>query len=309
MDPKPGARPISLIRGGLVRPAILTTLLAAAVLVGIFRFSGDAENVTLPSGSVQVSGSETMRPVVTACAADFMIRNPKADVIVKGGGSGDGIAALLHGMVDVGMTSRELSRRERDYAVSKSIEIVVSELARDGIAIVVNRANTATALDVGQLQKIFSGKIRNWQELGGKPEEIAAFARAEGSGTAALFGERVLGDEAYVASVQRLPDNEAIVAEVAKRSGAIGYTSIGALKGAGDRIKVIALRTDSHSSPVAPTYDTIRSGDYPLTRTLYLGTAGKPSGAAKAFLDFCSSASGHALLERAGYVGIARASP
>jgi phosphate transport system substrate-binding protein len=309
VDPKPRVKPINLIRGGLVRPAILTTLLAAAVLFGVFRSNDGAENVALSSGSVQVSGSETMRPVVTACAADFMIRNPKADVIVKGGGSGDGIAALLHGMVDVGMTSRELSRRERDYAISKGIEIAVFELARDGIAIVVNRANTSTALDIGQLQKIFSGKIRNWQELGGGDAEIVAFARAEGSGTAALFGERVLGDDTYAASVQRLPDNEAIVAEIAKRSGAIGYTGIGALKGAGDRIKILALRTGSHPSPIAPTYDTIRSGDYPLTRTLYLGTAGKPSGAAKAFLDFCSSASGHALLERAGYVGIARASP
>ena len=123
-----------------------------------------------------------MRPAVTACAEDFMTKNPQADVVVRGGGSGDGVAALLHGIVDIGMTSRELSQREREYAGSKGFELSVFAMALDGITIIVNRANPVTALSIGQLQEIFSGKIRDWRELEAGEGEILPFARATGSG-------------------------------------------------------------------------------------------------------------------------------
>lgn len=232
-----------------------------------------------------------------------MTTNPEADVIVTGGGSGDGIAALLHGIVDVGMTSRELSAREREFAASTGVDLSVVPLALDGIAIVVNSANTIATLDMSQLRNVFTGKAKNWRELGGSDREIVVFARAAGSGTASLFGERVLGDDAYPASVRALPTNEAIVAEVAAQPAAIGYTGLGALRTAGDRVKVLSLRADARATPVSPTPEEIRSKTYPLARTLYLA-AGAPSGTVKAFLDFCSSTSGHALLQRAGYVGI-----
>lgn len=233
-----------------------------------------------------------------------MSRNPPADIIVKGGGSGDGIAALLHGIVDVAMTSRKLSSRERDYAVSKGIEIYEFELALDGIAVVVNRANLVAALDLNQLRNLFAGSIRNWRELGGAKAQVLVFTRAAGSGTASVFGERVLGGNPYAASAQYLPTNEAIVAEVAARPAAIGYTGLGALKAAGNRIKVVALRTAAQAVPVAPSAAAIRSRKYPLTRTLVLHAAGELSGTVKAFLEFCSSPSGQALFHSAGYVGI-----
>lgn len=258
---------------------------------------------------MQIAGSETMRPVVTACAEEFMTRNPHADIIVKGGGSGDGVAALLHGIVDIGMTSRDLSRRERDFAASKGIDISVFELALDGITVIVNPANAVPALDLGQLRSIFAGTLKNWRELGVAGAQILVFARAAGSGTASLFGERVLGDIPYAASVQHLPTNEAIVAQVAARPGAIGYTGLGALRSAGDRIKAVALRANALSVPVSPTAEAIRSRNYPLTRTLYLSAAGTPPAVVKAFLDFCSSPSGQALVQRAGYVGLNPAAP
>lgn len=289
---------------GTVRIALYAAPMVLAALAAFLYFSSGAETSALQSGSVQVVGSETMRPVVTACAEEFMTRNPEADIIVKGGGSGDGIAALLHGIVDIGMTSRELSIRERDYAASAGIEISAHALALDGITVIVNRANTVDDLDLVQLRHIFAGKVRSWRELGDADGEVLVFARAAGSGTASLFGDRVLGDDPYAAFVKLLPTNEAIVAEVATRPGAIGYTGLGALRGAGDRVKVVALRTDAQSVPIAPTPDAIRSGNYPLTRTLYLAAAGEPSGTVKSFLDFCSSESGQALLQRAGYVGI-----
>jgi phosphate transport system substrate-binding protein len=296
---------------GMAKSALLSALFAASIclagFVGAHYFGGGPETAALRTGSVQLAGSETMRPVVTTCAEDFMTRNPQADIIVKGGGSGDGIAALLHGIVDIGMMSRELSDKEREFAVSQGIELTMNGLALDGITVIVNRAVAVADLDVGQLRSIFAGKSRNWGEFGGGDAEILPFARAAGSGTASLFGDRVLRDETYATSVQRLPTNEAIVAEVATRRGAIGYADLGASKGAGDRIKVLALRTLSESAPVSPTSDTIHSGSYPLARTLYFGTAENPSDAARAFLDFCLGANGRALLERAGYVAMKHA--
>jgi phosphate transport system substrate-binding protein len=251
-----------------------------------------------------VLGSESMRAAVTACAEDFMTRNPDADIIVKGGGSGDGVAALLHGLVDIGMSSRELSGRERDYAVGRGFEVSVFPMALDGVTIVVNHANPVTTLTIDQLREIFTGKIPNWRELEGFDSDIMPFARAAGSGTASLFGERALGAEEYGPAVQRLPTNEAIVAEVAARPGAIGYAGLGALRVGGDRVRAVALTAGAQPSPVNATPETIIAGTYPLSRKLYLATAGPPVGTAKAFIDFCLSPNGQALFQRAGYVSM-----
>jgi phosphate transport system substrate-binding protein len=285
----------------------ITVGVIAGVLISTaayLYFAQPHDDAAYQSGSVQVLGSESMRPAVTACAEDFMTRNPEADIIVKGGGSGDGVAALLHGLVDIGMTSRELSERERDYAVGRGFEVSVFAMALDGVTIVVNRANPVTTLGIDQLRDIFAGKIRNWRELEGFDGEIMPFARAAGSGTASLFGERALGEEEYGPSVQRLPTNEAIVAEVAARAAAIGYAGLGALRVGGDRVRAVALAAGAPASPVNATPETIIAGTYPLSRKLYLATAGPPLGTAKAFIDFCLSPNGQALFQRVGYISM-----
>jgi phosphate transport system substrate-binding protein len=282
---------------GVIAGALIPTAL-------YLYFAQPRDDAALQSGSVQVLGSESMRPAVTACAEDFMTRNPDADVIVRGGGSGDGVAALLHGLVDIGMTSRELSPREREYAGGRGFEVSVFPMALDGVTIVVNRANPVTTLSIDRLREIFTGKIRNWRELEGHDGDIMPFARAAGSGTASLFGERALGEKEYGPSVERLPTNEAIVAEVAARPGAIGYAGLGALRVGGDRVRAVALTAGAQPSPVGATPETIIAGTYPLSRKLYLATAGPPLGTAKAFIDFCLSANGQALFQRAGYVSM-----
>jgi phosphate transport system substrate-binding protein len=285
--------------------AVAGWIAAALILVGggaFLYFGAGGESAASSVGSVQVTGSESMHPSVTACAEDFMTRNPQADVIVRGGGSGDGVAALLHGITDIAMASRELTPREREYARSNSIELAVFPVAQDGISVIVNRANPVADLSLSQLRDIFAGRLRNWGDVGAAQGEILPFARAAGSGTALMFGQRVLGEDAYAASVQRLPTNEAIVSSVAAQRDSIGYTDLGALKHGGDRVKAIALRADDQSPPVVAAPETIISGHYPLSRRLTLVTAGSPLGTAKAFIDFCSSATGQALFQRAGFV-------
>jgi phosphate transport system substrate-binding protein len=274
------------------------------ICVALFLYVGRAETPPSLSGLVQVVGSESMRPTIAAIAEDFMMRNSLADITVRGGGSGDGIAALLHGMVDIAMTSRDVTPGERAYAGDKRLELSVVPLALDAVVIVINQANPISVLGVEQIRDIFAGKIRNWRELQGAETEIVAVARAAGSGTAYLFGERVLPAEAFAASVSHLPTNEAIVAEVAAHPGAIGYTGLGALRGAGDRVRMIAIRSNQQSPPTMVTTESIVSGSYPLSRKLSLATTGRPLGTAKAFLDFCLSENGQGLFQRAGYIEI-----
>jgi phosphate transport system substrate-binding protein len=295
--------------GRILRFSVYAAPIVIAAAVGILYFIGGSTNPAVHSGLVQVAGSETMRSVVSACAEDFMTRNPHADIVVRGGGSGDGIAALLHGIVDIGMASRELSVRERDYAASRGIELSVAALALDGVVVVVHRGSAVAALELSQIRAIFAGKVGNWRQLEGPDMAIQMFARAAGSGTASLFDERVMDRESYAASVQHLPTNEAIVAAVAKQPGAIGYTGLGALRSGGNQVQSIALRSDAQATSVMATTETIRSGQYPLARALLFVGAGHLTGTAKAFLDHCLSAGGQALFKRAGYVGIAAAGP
>lgn len=290
-------------------PLLFAAPVAIAAGAAFLYFGVDRASSSLQTGSVQIVGSETIRPILSACAEDFLARNPQADVIVKGGGSGDGIAAVLHGIADIGMTSRVLSNAERQFASSKGIELSVNELALDGVSIIVGQGNRIAALDFTQLRDIYSGRIRNWRELSGPDLEIMVYGRATGSGTAALFAERILDGGAYSPLVKQLATNEAIVAEVAARPGALGYTGFGALRTGGERIRPVAVRADVNAAAVAPAPESIRTGSYPLARALYLAVPGKPAGAVKAFLDFCGGAGGQVLIQRAGYVAAVAASP
>jgi phosphate transport system substrate-binding protein len=288
------------------RSFALSSLIGLAATVLLFGLLYLSHTPTGATGSVQIVGSESMRPVVSACAEAFMSRNPKADIIVKGGGSADGVAAVLHGIADLGMVSRELSQRERDFAASKGIELSEIPLARDGVTVVVNRANRIASLSLEQLQAIFAGTVRNWRDLGGEDEEIVAIGRATGSGTQALFAERVFDGRAH-ASVLAMSSNEAVVAEVAARAGAVGYAGLGALQTARS-VKSLALSIDAKSAPVAADTDAIRTGSYPLSRTLVLVAPRRTTDLAKAFVEHCVGDGGRDLLRRAGYISMVEGS-
>lgn len=297
-------RPLSVRPTGVAQIAAFSLPAAILVILGAWYFNRPSPPAAL-HGSLLIVGSETMRPVVTACAEAFMTRHPAADVIVRGGGSGDGVAALLHGMVDIAMASRPLTPRERDFATLKRIEVTESDLALDGIAIIVHRANPLHEIDLAQLRRIFAGETTQWQDLTAGQGAIRPVIRAEGSGTAALFAERVLEGSDNAATASKLPTNEAIVGEVATQPLAIGYTGLGALRSAADRVRVLAVRATPAAAAVLPTAETLRTGSYPLARRLALFSAGPPTGIAASFVAHCAGPPGQVLMQRAGYVEIA----
>ncbi|MET3580835.1 phosphate transport system substrate-binding protein [Mesorhizobium robiniae] len=170
-----------------------------------------------------------------------------------------------------------------------------------------HRTNPLREIDVDQLRAIWAGDLSQWRELSGGPGEIHPLARAKGSGTEEVFAERVLKGQRAGSVAKELPTNEAIVAEVAAQPNAIGYTGLGALRNASDRVHVLAIR--SQSSQVLPSANTVRSGSYPLTRALLLVNPGAPSGLAASFIAYCTGSAGQALVKRAGYVEIAAGEP
>jgi phosphate transport system substrate-binding protein len=260
------------------------------------------------AGSVQALGSETLSPLAEACAIAFIDKNPDADILVQGGGSGDGLEALLHGVTDIAMSSRDINAKEREEALSKGMTLVEHDVALDGIAVIVNNANPVAALDISQLGAIYSAaQAPNWQAFGGTDKEIMVFARGGSSGTAALFQEKVLGATPQSALVHPLLDNDAVVAAVASQPGAIGYASLAAVTESKGQVRTVALKPNAQSAPGLPAADSIRSGVYPLARKLHFYTAGQPRGTVKAFIQACQEMGKEGLAEELGYVGLAAA--
>jgi phosphate transport system substrate-binding protein len=280
---------------------------ASLMLLVTSILSGCMDAQVPETGSVQVVGSETVRPLAEACASEFMDQHPESTVVVRGGGSGDGIAAVLQGVTEIGMASRDASSKEREAATRQGIELTQADLVLDGIVVIVNNNNPMVgALELSQLRELFTApKPPSWKALSGLDKEVLMYARGGSSGTSAVFQEKALGGAEYSPLVHRLLDNDAIVAAVAAHPDAIGYTSLAALKHARNKVRVVALRANPDATHVLPTPETVRSGTYPLTRTLHFYTAGKPAGTVKAFINACQEMGNEGLADKLGYVTLA----
>lgn len=266
--------------------------------------SGSAATSGGSQGSVAVKGSDTMVHLVTAWAEAYMKANPGKQISVTGGGSGTGIAALLNGTTDICASSRDLSEEERKTAQEKNLNLVDTTVARDALSIIVNPKNPVNELTLEQLEKIYTGAITNWSELGGVDERIVVTSRESSSGTYMFFLEHVLKKKDYTKDALLLPATSAIVQSVADTSGAIGYVGLGYAQGAGDKVKTVGIKATPDAPVVMPSTETVLSGEYSISRPLYLVVANQPAGAVKEFLDFCTSAEGQAIVEREGYVKV-----
>lgn len=232
------------------------------------------------SGTITESGSTTVQPVAEQLGEAFTAKYPKVKVIVQGGGSSVGIKAAADGTVDIGAASRDLKESEKPG-------LVETVIARDGIAIVANSAQTVNNLTKQQVIDIFSGKITNWKELGGADKKITVVSREEGSGTRGAFEELVLGKEMIAATAILQPSNGAVRTTVAGDPAAIAYLSCGYVDSS---IKIISV------DGVAGTVDNVKNGTYKIVRPLLFVTKGQPSGLVKEFIDFCLSDEGQEIV-------------
>jgi phosphate transport system substrate-binding protein len=260
-----------------------------------------------PTGYIQIKGSDTMVNVMQALAEEFMKEYPYVFVAVTGGGSGIGIASLINGTCDIAAASRKMKAKEIKLAHERGVFPKEHVVGYDGIAVIVHPTNPVGKLTIDQLRDIFSGKIRNWKEVGGKDAEIVILSREVSSGTHIYFKEHVLrkgnpNDKTeFSPDALLLPSSQAIAEEVAQNPSAIGYFGMGYLN---ERVKAVAVAREEGSSYYLPTVKNVLSGDYPISRPLFLYTNGEPKGVLKLFLDFVYSDKGQYQFIKTGFIPV-----
>jgi phosphate transport system substrate-binding protein len=247
---------------------------------------------------ITVKGSDTMVILGQRWAEKFMNANPGQVIMVTGGGSGTGIAALINGTTEICQASRAMKQDEklklRDRYQTMGVEIPV---AKDGLSIYVHQGNPVKELTMAQLAGIYLGTITNWKAVGGPDATIILYGRENSSGTYGFFKEHVLGGKDFSERVQTLPGTAAVVNAVAKDPNGIGYGGAAYAKGVRD----IAMKRDAGSPAVLPTAANVHDGSYPLWRHLYFYMRKKPAGDAAKFLAWVLSPEGQKLAAEVGY--------
>ncbi|MDT8301479.1 MAG: PstS family phosphate ABC transporter substrate-binding protein [Sedimentisphaerales bacterium] len=279
----------------------IVTAMALVLVPGCSRSDDQAGSEEV---YITVKGSDTMVHLVSSWAEDFMKRDPNIEVSVTGGGSGTGIAALINLTTDICAASRKIKNNEEMLAVQKNIHPKEIIVASDGIAVVVNPENPISELTIGQLGKIFTGEYARWSDVGGSDQQIVVLSRESSSGTYAFFQETVLKKQDYTTRAKLLPATSAIIQSASSDKLAIGYVGLGYALSAKDKVKIIAVKVDDKSATVMPSGQTVKSGQYPISRPLYLYINSEKEGKVKKFIDFCLSDDGQLIVTETGYVAI-----
>ncbi len=239
------------------------------------------------NGSIVMSGSTSMEKLSNALAEAFNLKYPKVTISPEFTGSGAGIEAVTNGTVDIGNSSRALKDEEKANGIAENI------VAIDGIAVIVDTANTVADLTKDQLVSIYKGEVNNWKDLGGEDQVIVVVGREAGSGTRGAF-EEILGIEDECKYANELDNTGAVVAKVASTKGAIGYVSLDVLD---DSVKALAL------DGVEATPDNIKAGTYFLSRPFVMATKGgisEQNELVQALFDYIYSDEGSQLIESVG---------
>lgn len=273
-------------------PAVAPATPAAVVTTAAPASTGQKQNI-------KISGSTTVLPIVQKAADQYMATHADADIQVSGGGSGVGIQAIGAKTVDIGMSSREVTKAE----MAKYPAFVVTPVAQDGIAVVVNPANTIQYITLDQIKKIYLGKITKWSEITGADvpgtnNQIVIIGRDSASGTRTYFDETVLAKATPTSKMLEKNSNGAVLQTVAQTPGSIGYVSIGFVS---RDVKALPVWYNADKI-VAPTVDNVKSKTYPVSRDLYVITNGQPSGLAGDFINYILGTDGQKIVAEEGYV-------
>lgn len=237
----------------------------------------------------------------------FMQVQPKIAIAVTGGGSGTGIASLIAGTTDIAQASRNMQAKEIKMAQKRGVEPKEIHVASDGVVVAVNPANPIDKLTIPQLSAIFTGKTKNWKELGGKDQKIVALSRERNSGTHVFFLEQVvkLGEKKnkneFDAAVLMMPSSQAIIEEINTNPAAIGYIGLGYLT---KKEKPLAIAAKPGAPFVVPSIESVKTNKYPISRSLLFYTKGEPSGEVKSFIDYVLGKEGQAIVLKMDFIPV-----
>ena len=246
------------------------------------------------AGELVINGSTTVLPIVQKASEAFARENPSTSVSLSGGGSGNGIKALVDGLTHIAMSSRDIKPSEVELAKNKGIAPNRIAVAVDAIVPVVNPANRVKALSLAQLKDIYEGKIRNWKEVGGANAPIVVVSRDTSSGTFETWESLVMKKARVTSRALLQTSNGTVVQTVSKNRNALGYIGIGYL----DK-QIRALSVEGKQA----TQQSARDRTWPLARELYFFTNGTPTGDVKKFVDFMlDPAKGQTYVRQTGFV-------
>jgi phosphate transport system substrate-binding protein len=260
-----------------------------------------------PAAYIENKGSDTIVNLALAWAERYQAAHPEIRISVTGGGSGTGLASLINGTVDIANASRQIKDEEIAQAQANGIQPVEHVIARDAIAVIVNPENPVSELTLQQISDIYSGRIKNWSEVGGDDRPIVRLSRETNSGTHVYFLETVLRlgkkDDKTLFSMDTLllPSSEGIIAEVRDNPNAIGYDGLGYVP---KDLKKIAIAKSAGEPFVLPSVETVNDKSYPIARDLYMYTKGEPAGLIKTYLDWILSPEAQEIVLQLGFVPI-----
>jgi phosphate transport system substrate-binding protein len=288
-----------------MRNLSLLLLVCAMVLTACGRPASAQSSSTGGQTTIENIGSDTIVNLALAWAEAYQTVNPEVRISVSGGGSGTGIAALINGTTDIANASRKIKDEEKQSAQQNGVEPYEIEIARDAIGVIVHPQNPVQQLTLQQISDIYSGKVTNWQDVGGEDRPIVLLSRESNSGTHVYFLEEVvrLGQKdnktLFSQDTLLLPSSEGIIAEVRQNPNAIGYDGLGYIT---PEVKTLAIAPQAGSEYVKPAIETVNNGTYPIARPLFMYTPGEPQGEVKTYLDWILGPDGQQIVGELGFV-------
>lgn len=267
-------------------------LLMAAATWGYFKTNPEQSTNTIKK--LVLTGSSTVAPLAAEIGKRFESLHPNVRVDVQTGGSSRGINDARSGLANIGMASRALKENESD--------LFSFTIALDGISIIINQANPLNSLDKQQIIDIYTGKIVNWQDVGGNDLPVTVVNKAEGRSTLELFLHHFALQNNQVKPHVVIGDNQQGIKTVSGNPGAIGYVSVGAAEyEAIHNVAIKLLPLDGISASIK----NVRNRSFPLSRPLNLIMREEPTGIAKTFIEFARSSQVNDLIEAQYFVPVA----
>src|SRR5213075_1128442 len=241
-----------------------------------------------------IKGSDTLgAKLVPQLAEQFKAQHPGTTFDIAAEGSTTGIAAIIDGTAQIGMSSRRAKSSEIGAASAKGVNMKPTVVAYDGIAVIVNASNPVKSLTKKQVEQIFTGEATDWSAAGGSGGKISVYTRNTSSGTYSEFKELAMKKRDYAPDSQKMAGNEQIASEVSKNPNGIGYVGLAYTKANG--IKVVAI------DGAVPSKESVLGKSYPYARPTFYFTNGDPTGLAKAFVEFTLSDTGQKIVNQVGF--------
>lgn len=268
----------------------VATLLMGTILIGSLAVgcgSSDSSN----SNKITISGSTSVGPVVEILGEDFEAKNEGVSIEVQQIGSSAGIKNAIDGTSQIGMASRDLKDEEKAAGLKET------QIAIDGIAVITNKNNTVKGLTLEQVKDIYTGKITNWKEVGGKDAPIVVVSREDGSGTRDGFQENVGFKSEELTKDAQISDGSGNIKSIVEgNENAIGYISFGYVDE-----NVNALTIDG----VKLNAENVKNDTYSIKRPfLLVNKEGNISKEGTKFIDYILSDEGQKIVEEEGFISV-----